>query len=793
MRKSLLIIALTLLANAAWAGQITTEQAKTIASKFFNSNTGMAKAPAQGASATIRLAHTSKAYYAFNRGQKDGFVIVAADDRAAAEVLGYSDEGTFSADNMPEAMRWWLGEYERELEHAAGSDATNSRDKLRRALPVYDAIAPLTKSKWDQNSPYNSLCPTYYGVKCPTGCAATALAQIMYYHKWPQTGKGYHAYAWYVNGQKAGSLSADFSQSTYDWESMTDTYNSTSTQASKNAVARLMYDVGVASDMQYGPSSSGASSIISLVALEKYFSYDPSVNMLSRDYYGIEEWNEMLYNSLASGYPIFYTGLTTKNEGHAFVIDGYKNGYFHLNWGWGGVSNGYFLTTALDPYEQGTGGAASGFNYGQEAALNIRPAETGSTYEPLMYCTGRFAVSPANTASWATVTFSGGFYNYTSTTCNMTLGIMVEDANGNSTFLEAYNTTVNYSPATGYNAMNVPMSNFPQAEGTYKVYPAYRDNATGTWYKMLTKITQRQYIVAKTEQDGSIKFSYPTESEPEITTTAINATSTPYAGQQFTVEATLSNSGKEYVGNIQLAIAPQGSLQITDKSEITLIDVPQGESVNLEFTMTAPNATGNYDLLVITEYGTPLGDSQTISVTETPSGQPKLTMAAPIAMADADNASADDITFTASIGCTNGFYGGKLYAYLFPQNNSHGTTYFISNIYIGKDEKKTVTFNGSLPNAKAGDKFKVQVFSLNGLTPLTIGPDSNNSLTITIGSTSGVETAHTDVDTMHDIAIFNLAGTCLRRQRGTEADLSGLAPGVYIVKTDGEAKRIVKK
>ena len=110
MRKSLLIIALTLLANAAWAGQITTEQAKTIASKFFNSNTGMAKAPAQGASATIRLAHTSKAYYAFNRGQKDGFVIVAADDRAAAEVLGYSDEGTFSADHMPEAMSWWLGE-----------------------------------------------------------------------------------------------------------------------------------------------------------------------------------------------------------------------------------------------------------------------------------------------------------------------------------------------------------------------------------------------------------------------------------------------------------------------------------------------------------------------------------------------------------------------------------------------------------------------------------------------------------------------------------------------------------
>ena len=286
MRKYLYLLAmLTLFAGAAQAGKITDAQAYTIASKFFNDNSAMRRSPAYSSEATVSLAHAASGYYAFNRGQGGGFVIVAADDNARNMVLGYADSGTFDADSMPAAMRWWLGEYGRELAHAsAAGDGT----RVKRQLPVYDAVKPLLTSLWGQDEPYDALCPEYMGEQCPTGCVATAMAQIMYYHKWPERGTGSASYTWEVNGQTQGTLSADFSQSTYNWAAMTDTYSAASTQEAKDAVAKLMYDLGVASKMAYHPSGSGASSYTAVKAMADYFGYDPSVNMLDRNCYGLE-------------------------------------------------------------------------------------------------------------------------------------------------------------------------------------------------------------------------------------------------------------------------------------------------------------------------------------------------------------------------------------------------------------------------------------------------------------------------------------------------------------------------
>lgn len=220
MRKYLYLLALlTLFAGAAQAGKITDGQAYLIASKFFNDNSAMRRSPAYGSKATVSLAHAASGYYAFNRGQGGGYVIVAADDMARNMVLGYADSGTFDADSMPGAMRWWLGEYGRELAYAAKAGGTDTR-RLKKQLPTYSAIEPLLTSQWGQDDPYNALCPTYQGEQCPTGCVATALAQIMYYHKWPERGTGSHSYRWTVDNRPVGTLSVDFSQSVYDWEAM---------------------------------------------------------------------------------------------------------------------------------------------------------------------------------------------------------------------------------------------------------------------------------------------------------------------------------------------------------------------------------------------------------------------------------------------------------------------------------------------------------------------------------------------------------------------------------------------
>ena len=351
MKKTLhLIVLLFLFAGEMYANRINVEDAFTIASEFLGNKPGLQKAQADNA--PLRLAEASDGYYAFTRGSNGGFVIVAADDRAINSVLGYADEGSFNPDSLPDAMRWWLGEYERQLSYAETATNTN---RIKAELPIYAPIAPLITTCWDQTEPYNLLCPvyngnslpSYQGMRCYTGCVATAWAQIMYYHKWPIQGTGSHSYTWTFNGENLGTLSADFSQSVYNWDAMTDTYDNSSSEESRYAVAQLMSDVGIASDMGYSPLSSGANSISSLQGIVQYFGYDPSAVLLQRNYYGLEEWQDSIYASLAAGYPVYYAGQNN-SAGHAFICDGYNNGYFHINWGWKGDCDGYYDEGVFD-------------------------------------------------------------------------------------------------------------------------------------------------------------------------------------------------------------------------------------------------------------------------------------------------------------------------------------------------------------------------------------------------------------------------------------------------------------
>ncbi len=799
MRKSLcLIVLLSLFTGRIYADRIDAEEAYAIANNFFDSETGRQKAPA--GDAPLRLAETSEGYYAFTRGSDNGYVIVAADDRAANSILGYACEGTLDPDNMPEAMKWWLSEYERQLSCAETAPVETNR--VRAQLPTYAPIAPLITSRWDQTEPYNLQCPiyngttlpSYSGMQCLTGCVATAWAQIMYYHKWPVQGSGSHSYKWTFNGEDLGTLSADFSQSIYNWDAMTDTYNSSSSEESRNAVSQLMSDIGIASEMSYSPISSGAISLTSLQGLVEYFGYDVGAALIQRNYYGLEEWQDSIYASLAAGYPVYYGGQNS-SAGHAFVCDGYYNGYFHINWGWSGISNGYFLLTALDPAMQGSGGSDAGYNYGQEAATFIRKAEAGSVPRMMMLCSGNFSTDTYNATRNTTVTFSSNFFNEGITTVNITLGLKIVDAEGTETYIDAASYTNQLPPTYGYNQFSMKLTDFPTAEGTYKVYPACRDNSTGIWYEIPTPIQSTQrYLIATVEGTNSIVFSYPSAATLQLEATA--TVDTPlYTGKTFKADVTITNSGEEYYNDIYVATVPAGSLTIETLSNAVLVNLINGGSADVSFKLTAPETAGDYELYVIGFDYTFLSDPLPITVTETPSGTTALSLASPITMDYEGAVIADDLRFSAQVACTSGYYIDKLYAYIFPEEGGTSITSFATDLYIGAGETQNVSFSGNFANAEVGKTYFLALYyqDSSSLKQIKSGDTGiSNTMTFTIGMASGINDTKGN-DEVQEIEVYNLMGIRVLHQQAVAPDLSALAPGIYIVKTGDKVERILKR
>ena len=350
-----------------------------------------ATAPVELAFTQYQIDNTTPAVFVFN-STDEGFVLVSAEDDARA-VLGYSDEGTFDANNIPENMQFWLKMYADELAKAKGErlevkGKVNRREvkgERREAVAEsYPTIAPiLGNTVWGQGEPFNNKCPQINGERAVTGCVATAMSQIMYAHKYPTKGTGSHSY---TTETKKLNVSANFGNTTYDWDNMTPDYNKSYTTAQANAVATLMFHAGVAADMDYTVDGSGAVSSIALAAMTKYFGYNKSINILPKDFMKEEDILQEVASDLQAGRPVYVSGHTVNQEGHAFVCDGMQSdGYLHINWGWYGSADGYFALSALAPEVQGTGGSASNLAFTEGVCIysNIKPS-TGGEAMPLV-------------------------------------------------------------------------------------------------------------------------------------------------------------------------------------------------------------------------------------------------------------------------------------------------------------------------------------------------------------------------------------------------------------------------
>lgn len=363
-RTTTILIAICVSALFANGKQISQNAAISAARKY--SRTGQV-APAKN----LRSDKTNNApYYAFNLEQ--GYVIVSGDDEMT-ELVGYAENGFFDAENVPPQMQLWLDGYA-EYVAAVQSGKAKARKILLSDSPSV-VVEPLVTTKWNQDAPFNNFAPEYTDdnnntQRCATGCAATAMAQIMKFHNWPEQGVGHYSY----EHQSFGTISSNFSEHVYDWTNMIDRYNNGEySNVQADAVALLMKDCGVSLNMNYGPVS-GASIYSYTPAFKNYFRY--SSRTVNRSGCETAEFTKIITDELQEGRPIIYCG-TGEDGGHAFVVDGYDTNYFlHVNWGWGGYSDGYFDMNYMDPTGLGIGGGSGAFKWNQGIVL-ARPLKDG--------------------------------------------------------------------------------------------------------------------------------------------------------------------------------------------------------------------------------------------------------------------------------------------------------------------------------------------------------------------------------------------------------------------------------
>lgn len=330
---------------------------------------------------------------------ENGYIVISADD-CAVPVLGYS-HNRFDSQNISPNVLSWLHAYEKQITTAkvqsikVHESVKAEWTSLINGTPMPTVkstiVDPLMTSVWNQGEPFNKYCPGEGNNKAPTGCVATALAQVMRYWKYPEHGTGYHEYNWADNTDTNfnwtyGTLSADFENTYYDWDHMPDTLRKTSDSIEIEAVSLLSYHCGIALDMLYKPGGSMAfvtvedniifdtnlypTHIAAEIVIPQYFGYSPQTDgKVRRDYSNVSQWIRLLQDELANGRPIIFAGAEEEgpSAGHCFVIDGCDARlFFHINFGWGGAYDGGFRIDAISP-------SGYDFNSRQQAITGMCP------------------------------------------------------------------------------------------------------------------------------------------------------------------------------------------------------------------------------------------------------------------------------------------------------------------------------------------------------------------------------------------------------------------------------------
>lgn len=363
MKKSLLLVAILLVFNSLFANPVDVNHAKSLAEKFVKANFELRQNLNVELEYIVSSDSNEPCFYVFNVGEH-AYVMVSADD-CVRPILGYSEEGAFDKENIAPGLKFMMDAAKESLTYVVNSGIAASPKVAEEwkslkshgmlAKSRAKAVGPLCKTKWNQSWPYNKFCPEQSASFASNGhvvvgCAATAISQIMRYWEHPTKGTGQHSYY----DANYGLQTANFGQTTYQWDLMPEMLNANSPEEQIDAVATLCYHTGVALDMQYDYNGIGSGTMSTYVrdAMKNYFGYVECEYTIKNN---STTWSNFLKNSIEMGYPVYYSGQNPDPDagGHAFVCDGLdENGLFHFNYGWAGSGDGYFAPEAIDYTDQ---------------------------------------------------------------------------------------------------------------------------------------------------------------------------------------------------------------------------------------------------------------------------------------------------------------------------------------------------------------------------------------------------------------------------------------------------------
>lgn len=596
------------------AEPVSKQKAMQIAAQVIGSKSGMKKAPAistmQAEAVFDKTDAKGNPYiYAVSRKGASGYVLVSGDDRYVA-VLGYSDDGPFDINDMPDAQRAWIQGY---IDEMKSLDAKNyAPSKVVRATPSWAAIKPMTTTKWYQLAPFWNNLPEIEGIRCVTGCTTTAMAQMLNY--WgKKTGKPVGTIAPIPAYKTERGLQLEELPTTvFDWNLMRDNYIETTTAEQQAEVAKLCQYLACGMQTEFGTSPMGGSigeSVNVISTLLNYFGFDKTVTMESRPLYLLNDWNEMIYNELANQRPVLMGG-NRKEGGHAFIVDGYDgDGMFHVNWGWMGRSDGYYRMSVMDPnyVDDKDAPAGGGFQLGMVAFIGLQigidqPAEkipTSLTWGDLTAEGSKLTAIAVNMNNdtgmfdygLAWLADDGSLEPIVTETAEVPVFDMAKIISGDIN-IEDLSKTISYT----FNPTDKPA-------GTYKVVVISRINGTEKWK------AEKVRSAMVTFDGTNVTVTLPAASL-SVTDFVFNGSKKATYNQEL--DFTVKNEGTEFFSNLYLFISTTAEKGMPLANEMIFVEECGEQLVRMNFT---PMKEGTYNLWVATdEAGTKVIGQTTVEI-----------------------------------------------------------------------------------------------------------------------------------------------------------------------------------
>lgn len=555
-------------------------------------------------------------------------LLLSADDQAAP-LLAYF---TSNSEGLNPAAEAWVNELGKQIAEQRRRGGSLRITTAKDGHPV----EPMLTTKWNQDTPFNDDCPSFTNssgqqARCPSGCVPTAMAQVINYHQYPIHGVGQRTYK--VSTLDNIELSYDFENATFDYANMLDSYRNVQYSTEQGAaVANLTYACGVAANSYYGKYSTGTGYDMIAPALIDYFGYSKQTRFIKRMYFTLEQWTQMIYDEVAAGRPVLMSGGNSTGA-HEFIADGYDGeGLFHINWGWGGTSDGYYAITGLDPADQGIGSSEGGYNIDQSAVIGVAPPVEDEEIKPLMTCMFNWGPEPQTCTRGyqklelnfaVNASIDGAWQNMCGETQKLTVGSKFTDTTTGAVFYAWRYAASTFTP-NFYNTTDLKLNVSKQSAyiglplGTYKSTPCIKTES-GEIYDAIVAVGYRQYVyltISNTEviiEAPEAPNVYPTADNLQVLTSL-------YSGKEAKFTADVTAGSYEYFANVTAKL-----VNATDDSQVytigsSFMSISPGDTSQFAWSGNLPAVdAGEYNLCLYDNAGRVLL-SEPASINAAPEG-----------------------------------------------------------------------------------------------------------------------------------------------------------------------------